>query len=55
MILTVTGKDSARIRQILRSGTVVFHFYKYWWEGFEMSEAELAPLLARNRLSAGAA
>jgi hypothetical protein len=47
MILTVTGKDPARIRQILRSGTVVFHFYKYWWEGFEVSEAELAPLLTR--------
>jgi hypothetical protein len=47
MILTVTGKDPSRIRQILRSGTVVFHFYKYWWDGFEMSEAELAPLLAR--------
>jgi hypothetical protein len=35
MVLSVTGKDLARVRQILRSGTVVFHFYRYWWQGFE--------------------
>jgi post-segregation antitoxin (ccd killing protein) len=46
MILGVTGKDVARIRQILRSGTVVFHFYRYWWQGFETEEAELRALLA---------
>lgn len=45
MILSVTGKDAERIRQILRSGTVVFHFYRYWWQGFEVSGGELAPLL----------
>ena len=47
MVLSVTGKEPDRIRQILRSGTVVFHFYRYWWRGFEIAEAELAPLLAR--------
>lgn len=47
MVLRVTGKDTARIRQILRSGTVVFHFYRYWWDGFEAGEAELDALLAR--------
>jgi hypothetical protein len=46
MILGVTGKDLARIRQILRSGTVVFHFYRYWWQGFETDEAEVRALLA---------
>ena len=46
MVLSVTGKDPARVRQILRSGTVVFHFYRYWWQGFEASEPELDPLLA---------
>jgi len=46
MVLSVTGKDAARIRQILKSGTVVFHFYRYWWQGFEIAEAELDPLLA---------
>jgi hypothetical protein len=47
MVLSVTGKDSERIRQILRSGTVVFHFYRYWWQGFEIAETELAPMLVR--------
>ena len=47
MVLSVTGKDAARIRQILRSGTVVFHFYRYWWTGFDIDETELSGLLAR--------
>ncbi len=47
MVLSVTGKDVARIRQILRSGTVVFHFYRYWWQGFDADAAELAILLAK--------
>lgn len=47
MVLSVTGKDAARIRQIFRSGTVVFHFYRYWWTGFDIDEAELRGLLAR--------
>jgi hypothetical protein len=47
MVLSVTGKDVARIRQILHSGTVVFHFYRYWWMGFDVDEAELAGLLAQ--------
>ena len=45
MVLGVTGKDVPRIRQILRSGTVVFHFYRYWWAGFEAEEGELRALL----------
>jgi hypothetical protein len=47
MVLSVTGKDAARIKQILRSGTVVFHFYRYWWTGFDIDAAELNGLLAR--------
>src|ERR1700730_17322085 len=47
MVLSVTGKDAARIRQILHSGTVVFHFYRYWWTGFDIDPSELAGLLAR--------
>lgn len=46
MILTVTGKDPARIQQILRSGTVVFHSYRYWWQGFDADSATLAEVLA---------
>ena len=47
MILSVTGKDAPRVRQILRSGTLAFHSYRYRWEGFEAPEAELAEMLAR--------
>jgi len=47
MVLSVTGKDAKRIRQIFRSGTVVFHFYRYWWAGFDIEEEELAGLLGR--------
>jgi hypothetical protein len=47
MILSVTGKEPERIRQILRSGTVVFHFYRYWWQGFEVAEPDLQLLLAQ--------
>jgi hypothetical protein len=47
MILSVTGKDAARIRQILHSGTVVYHFYRYSWAGFDANDAELAAALAQ--------
>jgi len=47
MILTVAGKDSARVRQLLHSGTIVYHFYRYTWAGFDAEEAELAAALAK--------
>jgi hypothetical protein len=47
LVLGVTGKHPERIRQILRSGGVSFHSYRYWWEGFQLEEQELATLLAR--------
>jgi hypothetical protein len=47
MVLSVTGKNAARIRQILHSGTVVYHFYRYSWTGFDADEAELTAALAR--------
>ncbi len=47
MILSVTGKDAARIAQILRSGSVAFHGYRYWWNGFEAPEVDLANKLAK--------
>jgi hypothetical protein len=47
MILSVAGKDAARIRQLLHTGTVVYHFYRYSWAGFDANETELAAALAR--------
>jgi len=47
MILSVAGKDVARVRQLLHSGTVVYHFYRYSWAGFDASEADVAAALAQ--------
>ncbi len=47
MLLSVAGKDSTRIRQLLRTGTVVYHFYRYSWTGFDAEEADLAAALAQ--------
>jgi hypothetical protein len=47
MILSVAGKDVTRVRQILRSGTVVYHFFRYWWAGFDADEVELRDALTR--------
>jgi hypothetical protein len=46
MILSVTGRDLPRVQQILRTGTIVFHFYRYWWQGIESDAAELSAVLA---------
>ena len=46
MILSVTGKDAARAKQILRAGTIAFHSFRYWWTGFEPSDADLREALA---------
>lgn len=45
MVLSVTGKDVPRIQKILRTGTVVFHFYRYRWEAIEAGTADLAAAL----------
>ncbi|HXN29492.1 MAG TPA: hypothetical protein VN902_20375 [Candidatus Acidoferrales bacterium] len=47
MIVQVAGKDSARVQQILRAGTIVFHSFRYWWQGFDPDAVALAEILAR--------
>jgi hypothetical protein len=47
MILSVAGKDAGRVRQLLHSGTVVYHFYRYSWTGFDADAEELAAALAQ--------
>jgi hypothetical protein len=47
MILSVAGKDPARVQQLLHSGTVVYHFYRYSWTGIDASDAELAAALGK--------
>jgi hypothetical protein len=46
MVVRVTGKDLPRLQRILRSGTVVFHSYRYWWRGFEADASALREVLA---------
>ena len=45
MVVQVAGKDPRRVQQILRAGTVVFHSYRYWWDGFEPDPAALQEIL----------
>jgi hypothetical protein len=47
MILSVAGKDATRVQQLLHSGTVVYHFYRYTWTGIDVGEADLAAALAK--------
>ena len=46
MIVSVTGLEPERVAQILRSGAVVYHGYRYWWSGFEADAGDLAAALA---------
>lgn len=47
MIVQVAGKDSTRVQQILHAGTIVFHSFRYWWQGFDPDAAALAEILAK--------
>jgi hypothetical protein len=46
MIVSVAGKDPARVQKILSSGTVVFNSYRYWWDAIATDPAALAEILA---------
>ena len=45
MVLSVTGKDAARVRQIFRNGTVVYNGYRYSWDGLPAELDEIESLL----------
>jgi len=45
MVVSVVGKDAARVQQILRTGTVLYHGYRYWWDGLSTETAEIEGLL----------
>ena len=47
MILSVAGKNPSRVQQLLHSGTVVYHFYRYSWPAIDASDAELAAALGK--------
>lgn len=45
MVVSVTGKDPARVHQIFRNGTVVYNGYRYSWDGISAELAEITSLL----------
>jgi hypothetical protein len=45
MVVSVAGKDAARVQQIFRSGTVVYNGYRYWWDALQAEREELDRLL----------
>ncbi len=46
MVVSITGKDAARVEQLFRAGSVVYNGYRYWWQGFSAGRGELEALLA---------
>src|SRR5258708_7053070 len=45
MVVSVAGKDTARVQQIFRSGTVVYNGYRYWWDALPAEREEIERLL----------
>lgn len=45
MVVSVTGKDTARVQQIFRNGTVVYNGYRYSWKGILAEFTEIQALL----------
>jgi hypothetical protein len=45
MVVSIAGKDAARVQQIFRSGTVIYNGYRYWWKGFPAEIGEIEKLL----------
>jgi hypothetical protein len=45
MVVSVAGKDPARVQQILRTGTVVYNGYRYWWDALSADREEIERLL----------
>jgi hypothetical protein len=45
LVVSIAGKDAARVHQIFRSGTAVYHGYRYWWDGIVAEASEIAALL----------
>lgn len=45
LVVSIAGKDAARVQQIFRSGTAVYHGYRYWWDGIAAEAPEIAALL----------
>src|SRR5271167_1984126 len=45
LVVSVTGKNAARVQQIFRNGTVLYNGYRYSWEGMPAVLEEIEALL----------
>jgi hypothetical protein len=45
MVVSVVGKEPARVQQIFRTGTLLYNGYRYWWDGLAADIPEIAQLL----------
>jgi hypothetical protein len=45
MVVSVAGKDAARVQQIFSGGTVVYNGYRYWWDALQADREEIERLL----------
>ena len=45
MVVSIVGKDAARVQQIFRTGTVLYNGYRYWWEALSADLPEIEELL----------
>jgi hypothetical protein len=45
MVVSIAGKDAARVQQIFRSGTLVYNGYRYWWDALAAEREEIERLL----------
>src|SRR5258708_15376771 len=45
MVVSVAGKDAARVQQIFRIGTVIYNGYRYWRVALNAERAEIEQLL----------
>jgi hypothetical protein len=45
MVVSSVGKDPSRVQQILRTGTVLYNGYHYWWDSLSADLAEIEALL----------
>src|SRR5574340_442013 len=46
MVVSVAGKDAARVQQIFLNGTLIYNGYRYWWEALTADLNEVQALLA---------
>lgn len=45
MVVSVAGKDPARVHQVFRTGTLLYNGYRYWWDGLTADLGEIEELL----------